>query len=48
MSATRATVDLDDAEGLIAAVGSVGAVLGQHVPPVPGDVDELSNKVILL
>ena len=35
-------------EGLIAAVGSVGAVLGQHVPPVPGDVDELSNKVILL
>ncbi|WP_293798561.1 TPM domain-containing protein [uncultured Bosea sp.] len=35
-------------EGLIAAVGSVGTVLGRHVPPVPGDVDELSNKVILL
>ena len=35
-------------EGLISAVGSVGIVLGQHVPPVPGDVDELSNKVILL
>ena len=35
-------------EGLIAAVGSVGTVLGQHVPPVPGDTDELSNKVILL
>jgi len=35
-------------EGLIAAVDSVGAVLAQHVPPVPGDVDELPNKVILL
>lgn len=36
------------AEGLIKAVDGVGAVLAQHVPPVPGDVDELSNKVILL
>ncbi|MCU4182640.1 TPM domain-containing protein [Bosea sp. BH3] len=35
-------------EGLIAAVDEVGAVLAQHVPPVPGDVDELQNKVILL
>lgn len=35
-------------EGLIAAVDAVGAVLAQHVPPVPGDVDELPNKVILL
>lgn len=35
-------------EGLIKAVDGVGAVLAQHVPPVPGDVDELSNKVILL
>lgn len=35
-------------EGLIAAVDGVGAVLAQHVPPVPGDVDELQNKVILL
>ena len=35
-------------EGLIAAVDAVGAVLAQHGPPVPGDVDELSNKVILL
>ena len=35
-------------EGLIAAVDAVGAVLAQHVPPRPGDVDELSNKVILL
>jgi len=35
-------------EGLIRAVDGVGAVLAQHVPPVPGDVDELSNKVILL
>ncbi|QEL24613.1 hypothetical protein FQV39_19975 [Bosea sp. F3-2] len=35
-------------EGLIKAVDGVGAVLAQHVPPVPGDVDELPNKVILL
>ncbi|MFJ5368172.1 TPM domain-containing protein [Bosea sp. CER48] len=35
-------------EGLIRAIDGVGAVLAQHVPPVPGDVDELSNKVILL
>lgn len=35
-------------EGLIKAVDGVGVVLAQHVPPVPGDVDELSNKVILL
>lgn len=35
-------------EGLIKAVDGVGAVLAQHVPPVPGDVDELSNKVVLL
>lgn len=34
--------------GLIAAVDAVGAVLARHVPPVPDDVDELSNKVILL
>lgn len=35
-------------EGLIAAVDAVGTLLAQHVPPVPGDVDELANKVILL
>ncbi|MGX5736807.1 TPM domain-containing protein [Bosea thiooxidans] len=35
-------------EGLIAAVDAVGAVLAQHVPPVPDDIDELPNKVILL
>lgn len=35
-------------EGLIKAVDSVGAVLAQHAPPVPGDIDELSNNVILL
>lgn len=35
-------------EGLIKAVDSVGAVLAQHVPRAPDDVDELSNKVILL
>lgn len=35
-------------EGLIAAVDAVGAVLAQHVPSQPGDVDELPNKVVLL
>lgn len=35
-------------DGLIEAVGAVGRVLAQHAPPVPGDVDELPNKVILL
>jgi putative membrane protein len=35
-------------EGLIAAVGAVGSVLAQHAPPVPDDVDELPNRVILL
>ena len=35
-------------EGLIKAVDAVGAELARHAPPVPGDVDELSNKVILL
>jgi putative membrane protein len=35
-------------EGLIEAVGAVGRVLAQHAPPVPGDVDELPNKVVLL
>ncbi len=35
-------------EGLIAAVDAVGVVLARHVPPVPGDIDELPNKVILL
>ena len=35
-------------DGLIEAVGAVGRVLAQHAPPVPGDVDELPNKVVLL
>lgn len=35
-------------EGLIKAVDGVGAILAEHVPSVPDDVDELSNKVILL
>lgn len=35
-------------EGLIAAVDAAGALLAEHVPPRPSDVDELPNKVILL
>lgn len=35
-------------EGLIKAVDAVGAELVRHAPRGPGDVDELSNKVILL
>jgi putative membrane protein len=35
-------------DGLIEAVGAVGRVLAQHAPPVPGDIDELPNKVVLL
>jgi putative membrane protein len=35
-------------EGLIKAVDAVGAELARHAPRGPGDVDELSNKVILL
>lgn len=35
-------------EGLIAAVGAVGAVLASHAPPAADDVDELPNKVVIL
>ncbi len=35
-------------EGVIAAVEAVGGILGQHIPPRPGDSDELPNKVVLL
>jgi putative membrane protein len=35
-------------EGLVAAVGQVGAVLAAHFPPRPDDRDELANDVILL
>ena len=35
-------------EGLVTAVGAIGAVLAEHAPPTADDVDELSNKVILL
>lgn len=35
-------------EGLIAAVGAVGAVLRTHAPPAADDVDELPNKVVIL
>ena len=36
------------ADGLIAAVQRVGAILAEHAPPRSDDLDELSNKVILL
>jgi putative membrane protein len=35
-------------EGLVGAVGQVGAVLAAHFPPRPDDRDELANDVILL
>lgn len=35
-------------EGLIAAIGAVGAVLQTHAPPAADDVDELPNKVVIL
>ena len=36
------------ADGLVAAVGRVGAILAEHAPPHADDLDELPNKVILL
>jgi putative membrane protein len=36
------------ADGLIAAVQRVGAILAEHAPPRSDDLDELSNKVILI
>jgi putative membrane protein len=36
------------ADGLIAAVRRVGAILAEHAPPHADDADELPNKVILL
>ena len=36
------------AEGLVAAVEGVGAVLAGHFPAGPGDRNELSNEVVLL
>jgi putative membrane protein len=35
-------------EGLVSAVGAVGAVLATHAPPAADDVDELPNKVVIL
>jgi len=35
-------------EGLIDAVGMVGRVLASHAPRAADDVDELSNKVVIL
>ena len=36
------------ADGLVAAIGRVGAVLAQHAPARSDDHDELPNKVILI
>jgi putative membrane protein len=36
------------AEGVLAAVRSVGAVLAEHAPPRADDIDELPNRVILV
>jgi len=35
-------------DGLVTAVGALGAILARHAPPVPGDSDELPNRVVLL
>ena len=34
------------ADGLIAAIARVGAVLAQHFPPLPGHVNELPDRLI--
>lgn len=36
------------ADGLIAAVGGIGAILARHVPAGSGDQDELPNRVVLI
>lgn len=38
----------ETADGLVRAVGAVGAILAEHVPPEAGDTDELPNRVVLL
>jgi putative membrane protein len=35
-------------DGLVAAVGRVGAILATHAPVLADDADELPNKVILI
>lgn len=35
-------------DGLVGAVSAVGEVLATHAPPAADDVDELSNKVVIL
>jgi uncharacterized membrane protein len=32
-------------EGIICAIRDVGAFLREHFPPLPGDVNELPNKI---
>ena len=36
------------ADGMIAAVGQVGTILAAHLPQVPGDVNELPDRLIEL
>jgi putative membrane protein len=36
------------AEGLVLAIGRIGALLARHVPPGTGDTDELPNRVVML
>lgn len=35
-------------DGLVAAIGRIGAILAEHVPPGSDDMDELPNRVVLL
>jgi putative membrane protein len=35
-------------EGVVTAVQAIGAVLANHAPPLPDDVDELPNNVVIL
>jgi putative membrane protein len=36
------------ADGLVLAIGRIGALLARHVPPGTGDRDELPNRVVML
>lgn len=36
------------ADGMVAAVGQIGLVLGEHFPRTPGDTNELPDRLIIL
>lgn len=36
------------ADGLVAAIDRIGALLAEHVPARPGDTDELPNRLVLI